>query len=48
MTGSLSSTHETIHDIVIDVPDYIISGSFSTATENVATTGKRSSVYSLR
>ena len=47
-SGSISSTHETIHDIVIDVPDYIISGSYSTATENIATTGRKSRYYSLK
>ena len=42
-TASLSnSTSETVHDVVIDVVDYILSGSESTATENVAQENKKS------
>ena len=47
LTGSLSSTNETIHDIIIDIPDYILSGSEGSATENVAQVGRKSRYYSL-
>lgn len=47
-TASLSnSTSETVHDVVIDVVDYILSGSQATATENVAQESKKSKFYSL-
>ena len=48
LTGSLSSTNETIHDIIIDIPDYILSGSEGSATENVAQVGRKSRYYSLK
>jgi len=48
LTGSLSSTNEIIHDVIIDIPDYILSGSYSTATENVAQVGRKSRYYSLK
>ena len=45
-SGSISSTNETIHDVTISVvDDYIISGSYSTAVENVATQGRLSNFY---
>ena len=47
LTGSLSSTNEIIHDIVINIPDYILSGSEGSATENVAQVGRKSRYYSL-
>ncbi len=47
LTGSLSSTNEIIHDVVIDIPDYILSGSEGSATENVAQVGRKSRYYSL-
>ena len=48
MTGSLNnSTSETEHSVVIDVVDYILSGSESTATENVAQTNRISRKLSL-
>ena len=47
-TSSLSnSTSETVHDVVIDVYDYILTGSQVTATENVAQTNKISRKLSL-
>ena len=47
-TSSLSnSTSETIHDVVIDVVDFILTGSESTATENMAQESKKSKFYSL-
>ncbi len=47
-TASLSnSTSETIHDVVIDVVDYILTGSESTAAENVAQTNVISRKLSL-
>ena len=42
-----NSTLESIHDVVIDVVDYILTGSESTATENVAQTNKISRKLSL-
>ena len=48
MTGSLNnSTSETEHSVVIDVVNYILSGSESTATENVAQTNRISRKLSL-
>ena len=45
-SGSISSTNETIHDVTISVvDDYIISGSYSTAVENIATQGRLSNFY---
>ena len=47
-TASLNgSTSETIHDVVIDVVDYILTGSESTAAENVAQTNVISRKLSL-
>jgi len=46
-SGSITSTNETVHDIFIDVVDYIDDGSYSTAVENVAQTGRKSRYYSL-
>ena len=47
-TASLAnSTSETIHDVVIDVVDYILTGSQATATENVAQVNRKSKYYSL-
>jgi len=47
-TSSLSnSTSETEYNVVIDVVDYILTGSESTATENIAQEGKKSKFYSL-
>ena len=48
LTGSLISTNETIHNVVINVPDYILTGSEGSATENVAQTLKKSRYYSLK
>jgi hypothetical protein len=48
LTGSISSTSEQVHDVFIDVVDYIDDGSYSTAVENVAQTNKKSRFYSLR
>ena len=42
-----NSTLETIHDVVIDVVDYILTGSQATATENVAQQSKKSKFYRL-
>ena len=42
-----NSTLETIPGVVIDVVDYILTGSESTATENVAQQSKKSKFYSL-
>ena len=39
-TASLSSSVDPIHDVVIDVTDYIITGSEASATENVAQTNR--------
>lgn len=47
-SGSISSTYEEEYNIIIDVPDYILSGSYSTATENVAQTARKSRYYLLR
>ena len=47
-SGSISSTYEEEVDVVIDVPDYILTGSFGTATENVAQVNRKSRYYSLR
>ena len=47
-SGSITSTNETVHDVFIDVVDYIESGSYSTAVENVAQISKKSRYYSLR
>ena len=48
VSGSLNnSTSETEHNVVIDVVDYILTGSESTATENVAQENKKSKFYSL-
>lgn len=47
MTGSLSSTSENVHDVLIDVVDYIDDGSYSTAVENVAQIGRKSRIFSL-
>ena len=48
LTGSLSSVSKTEHNVVIDVPDYILSGSEGSATEGVAQTGRKSRIFSLR
>ena len=42
-----NSTLETIPGVVIDVVDYILTGSESTATENVAQQSKKSKFYYL-
>ena len=47
-SGSISSINESIHNVFIDVADYILSGSNATATENVAQKGKLSKFYRLR
>ena len=48
-SGSISSSNETVHDIIIDVvDDYVISGSYSTAVENVAQVNRKSRFYSLK
>jgi len=47
-SGSISSTYESFPDVLIDVVDYIEEGSYSTATENVAQTLRKSRYYSLR
>ena len=44
-TASVSSTNEIEHDVLIDVSDYILSGSNATAVENVAQTGRPSQFY---
>ncbi len=46
-SGSLSSTNETEHNALIDVVDYIETGSKSTAVENVAQVNRKSRFYSL-
>ena len=47
-SASLSnSTSETVHEVTIDVVDYILTGSESTATENVAQTNLISTKLSL-
>ena len=47
-TSSLiNSTSETVHDVFIDVVDYILTGSQATATENVAQESRKSKFYSL-
>ena len=46
-SGSLSGTSENVHYIVINVTDYVLSGSKSTATENVAQTNLFSRKLSL-
>jgi hypothetical protein len=48
ITGSLSSTYEEEYDVVINVPNYILSGSYASATENVAQTLRKSRYFSLR
>ena len=48
LTGSLSSTNETVRDVLINIPeDYILSGSQASAVENVAQTGRKSRIFSL-
>ena len=47
-SGSITSTNETVHDVFIDVVDYIDDGSYSTAVENVAQAGRKSRYYTLR
>ena len=47
-SGSISSTNETLNDVVIDVVDYIDDGSYSTAVENVAQVNRKSKFYILR
>ena len=47
-SASLSnSTSETIHEVTVDIVDYILTGSESTATENVAQTNLISTKLSL-
>ena len=46
-SGSISSTNETLNDVVIDVVDYIDDGSYSTAVENVAQKSRLSKFYIL-
>jgi len=46
-SGSISSTNETLNDVVIDVVDYIDDGSYSTAVENVAQVSKKSNFYRI-
>ena len=48
LTGSISSTNEQVHDVFIDVVDYIDDGSYSTAVENVAQVNRLSKFYTLR
>ena len=45
LSGSITSTNETVHDVFIDVVAYIESGSYSTAVENVAQKGRLSKKY---
>jgi hypothetical protein len=44
-SGSITSTNETVHDVFIDVVDYIDDGSYSTAVENVAQRSRLSKKY---
>jgi hypothetical protein len=47
MTGSLSSTSENVHDVLIDVDNFILKDVQSSAVENVAQTGRKSRIFSL-
>jgi len=48
-TASLTNSENTKeHNVVIDVVDYILSGSQATAVENIAQEGKLSNIYSFR
>ena len=47
-SGSISSSASSGNDVVINVTDYILSGSNVTATENVATRGRLSNKLFLR
>ena len=47
-SGSITSTNEMVHDVFIDVVDYIDDGSYSTAVENIAQTGRKSRYYKIR
>ena len=45
-SASISSTNETVRDILINVTSYVESGSLGTAIENVAQTNRISRFYS--
>lgn len=47
-SGSISAINETERDISINITNYIIEDSYSTATENVAQTTRKSRYYSLK